>query len=70
MIREDMAVFRKVLVPTADAIQEVAGKMAAFLSVQYIPLPREDLIIERIVDILRLPGEEFRLLDYVVLKFM
>ncbi|XP_037800655.1 uncharacterized protein LOC119595617 [Penaeus monodon] len=55
MIREDMAVFRKVLVPTADAIQEVAGKMAAFLSVQYIPLPREDLIIERIVDILRLP---------------
>ncbi|XP_063601759.1 TATA box-binding protein-associated factor RNA polymerase I subunit B-like [Penaeus indicus] len=55
MIREDMPVFRKVVVPMADAIQEVAGKMAAFLSVQYIPLPREDLIIERIVEILRLP---------------
>ncbi|XP_047480125.1 TATA box-binding protein-associated factor RNA polymerase I subunit B-like [Penaeus chinensis] len=55
MIREDMGVFRKMVVPTADAIQEVAGKMAAFLSIQYIPLPREDMIIERIVESLRLP---------------
>lgn len=55
MIREDIRVFTKIAVPMADAIQEVAGKMAAFLSIQYIPLPKEDLIIERIVDILRLP---------------
>ncbi|XP_042892295.1 TATA box-binding protein-associated factor RNA polymerase I subunit B-like [Penaeus japonicus] len=55
MIREDLNVFRKWYVPTADTVQDAAGKMAAFLSIQYIPLPREDLIIERFVDILRLP---------------
>ncbi|KAG0730150.1 TATA box-binding protein-associated factor RNA polymerase I subunit B [Chionoecetes opilio] len=44
--------------PDAEEMQAIAGRLAVFLNIQYVPMPRTTDIVRRFVKLLNLPGEE------------
>ena len=43
--------------PDAKEVQGITGRLAVFLSIQYVPLPPTASIVRKFVKLLNLPGE-------------
>ncbi|XP_071524042.1 uncharacterized protein [Panulirus ornatus] len=58
-------------IPTAKELQDIAGNLAIFLSIQFVPLPPIEDVISRLVKVLHLPGKTTVSVDhkYFVLNF-
>lgn len=55
----DLNMFRSCKnLPDAQEIQASAGRLAVFLSIQYVPLPTTEGVIKKFVQLLNLPGDE------------
>ena len=43
--------------PNAQEVQAITGRLAAFLSIQYVPLPPIERVVRKFVKLLNLPSE-------------